>query len=246
METTSTAPAKGRVFGQSNFRTEEDELLASAYVKSQLTHLLELIKAVTHFGQKSPNSLANRFNNVLQKDVSKFVGLLSQSLREFHSGWQMQDYVNDAKRKYRETKNTVFKHEGVYKILCCLPKFEVSRSVIASQVRQALDLDSSESLAEAENVIQIAKRPTIGKKKSKRMKIAVEESSSRAVQLARLADASEKKNEMLHEHIIMELFKLDPNSDESRRYFSLKRKQFIDQAEKLVQQRNDSDIEDVV
>ncbi|CAK4177129.1 unnamed protein product [Aphanomyces euteiches] len=158
----------------------------------------------------------------------------------------MQDYVNDAKRKYRETKNTVFKHAGVYKILCRLPKFEVSRSVIASQVRQALDLDSGESLAETENVVQIAKRPTIGKKMSKRMKMAVEESSSRAVQLARLADASEKKNEMLHEHIMMELFKLDPNSDESRRYFSLKRKQFIDEAEKLVQQRNDSDVEDVV
>ncbi|KAH9086587.1 hypothetical protein Ae201684P_000009 [Aphanomyces euteiches] len=112
----------------------------------------------------------------------------------------MQDYVNDAKRKYRETKNT-FK----------LPSVPRSAKISQSTCKWPL------------------KKAHQGQ-----------------YRLPDLQIASENKNEMLHEHIMMELSKLDPNSDESRRYFSLKRKQFIDEAEKLVQQRNDSDVEDVV
>ncbi|KAH9154729.1 hypothetical protein AeRB84_003211 [Aphanomyces euteiches] len=197
--------AKGRQCGQSNFKPEEDEQLALAYVKVSTDAAVGTDQTADKFWAKvhnefnykrlagterSQNSLSNRFNNVLQKDVSKLVGHLAQSLREYHSGWQMQDYVEDAKRK----------------------------------------------------AARAAQRPLIGKKKAKKMRIEHERGMSSSAQLARIADATEKKNGFIKEHIMMEVFKIDPDSEESKRFFSLKRKQYMNE----IEQEMNRDNEDVV
>lgn len=49
---------------------------------------------------RSQTSLKNRFNRVIQLEVNKYIGYLQASLREYHSGWVMTDYVNKAKTDF--------------------------------------------------------------------------------------------------------------------------------------------------
>lgn len=55
-----------------------------------------------------------------------------------HSGWVLDDYVNDAKRKFMKFGKG-FKHEMVYIVLKkSFPKYEFNMSAIDSWVRRAL------------------------------------------------------------------------------------------------------------
>jgi hypothetical protein len=47
--------------------------------------------------ERTPNFLQNRFNEILSYKTRKFVGFLRASLREYRSGWNMHDYVTEAK-----------------------------------------------------------------------------------------------------------------------------------------------------
>jgi hypothetical protein len=59
-------------------------------------------------------SLQNRFNKGLQFEVQKYIGYLQGALHEFHSGWIMEDYVQEAKKQFqcrhrhRRTKRSPF------------------------------------------------------------------------------------------------------------------------------------------
>ncbi|CAK4294243.1 unnamed protein product, partial [Aphanomyces euteiches] len=88
----------------------------------------------------------------------------------------------------------------------------------------------------------LAQRPLVGKKKAKKLRIEHERGMSSIAQLARIADATEKKNGFIKEHIMMEVFKIDPDSEESKRFFSLKRKQYMNE----IEQEMNRDNEDVV
>jgi hypothetical protein len=85
-------------------------------------------------------SLQNRFNKVLQMEVNKYIGMLMSVLREYHSGWVLEDYVNDAKRKFLVKFGKRFKLKMVYNVLkkSGLPKDEISMAAIDSRVRRAL------------------------------------------------------------------------------------------------------------
>ncbi|CAK4298399.1 unnamed protein product, partial [Aphanomyces euteiches] len=94
----------------------------------------------------------------------------------------------------------------------------------------------------AEGQPTLAQRPLVGKKKAKKLRIEHERGMSSIAQLARIADATEKKNGFIKEHIMMEVFKIDPDSEESKRFFSLKRKQYMNE----IEQEMNRDNEDVV
>jgi hypothetical protein len=117
----------GRAKGQPNFRDDEDVMLASAYVVVTTNAAIGTDQIGATFWEKirvsflqrggnagrNACSLQNQFNKVLQMEVNKYIGLLMSVLREYHSGWVLDDYVNDAKRKFLVKFGKGFKHEMV-------------------------------------------------------------------------------------------------------------------------------------
>ena len=102
----------GRSKGQPNFKIDEDLKLASAYAMVSTNAAVGTDQDGNTFWQKirdnfmrrggTPErtiiSLQNRYNKVLQCNVQKYVGYLQGALREYHSGWIMEDYAHEAKK----------------------------------------------------------------------------------------------------------------------------------------------------
>ncbi len=142
----------GRTRGQPNFKIDEDMKLASAYALVGTNAAVGTDQDGNTFWQKvrenfmrrggSPErtiiSLQNRFNKVLQCEVQKYVGYLQGALHEFHSGWTMEDYNQEAKKQFQHRQGKIFKHELVYSILKRLPKFELVAANIDARVARAL------------------------------------------------------------------------------------------------------------
>lgn len=145
----------GRTKGQSNFRADEDQKLARAYALVSTDAAVgtdqdccETFWKKIHVNfikrgggvERTPNSLQNRFNKVLQCDVLKYIGFFQSSLREYHSGWQMADYVEEAKKQFQFKMKKAFKHDAVYEILkkARLPKYELELSSVNASVTRAL------------------------------------------------------------------------------------------------------------
>ncbi|KAI2496398.1 No apical meristem-associated C-terminal domain [Fragilaria crotonensis] len=96
-----------------NFRAEEDLWLAEAYAAVTVDAAVGTDQnGATFWGKirdgyiekggsagRTAVSLQNRFNRYLQTDVNKYIGMLTSTFREYHSGWSLQDYYNDAKRR---------------------------------------------------------------------------------------------------------------------------------------------------
>ena len=72
--------------------------------------------------------------------VNKYIGMLMSVLREYHSAWVLDDYVNDAKRNFLVKFGKHFKNEMVYNVLkkSGLPKYEINMATIDLRVRRAL------------------------------------------------------------------------------------------------------------
>jgi hypothetical protein len=205
-----TTSKQGRSRGQSNFKVEEDIKLASSYAFVTTNAAIGTDQDGATFWDKiranfvkrgggahrTTNSLQNRFNKVLQAEVNKYIGFLQSALREYHSGWVMEDYVCEAKKKYQIKFGKIFKHEAVHLILKkSLPKYEIVISSCDARVGRALfflnvdnrnDDDSRGSALEGadsnimmpagvalvddiRNSSLVTPRPTIGKKKAKLM-----------------------------------------------------------------------------
>jgi hypothetical protein len=200
--------SSGRTKGQSNFRIEEDTKLANAYAhvstdaavgtdQDGATFWGKIRDNFIHRGggpERTSNSLQNRFNKVLQFEVQKYIGFLQGALREFHSGWQMDDYVLAAKKQFQSKMLKVFKHEVVYNILKRkLPKFELVISSVDARVARALFLLNNDAAvgvvrmgdtpgatsagnvsvtALRDPISLITPRPSIGKRKAKLLEFA--------------------------------------------------------------------------
>jgi hypothetical protein len=122
-------------------------------------------------------------------EVNKYIGMLTSSLREHHSGWALEDYVHDAKRKFIAKFDKPFKHETVYDTLKrSLPKFAIDMDSVHPRVKNTIlfcENDNAPAVADgnfdgvAGGVVTDAAgggipglgmytpRPTVGKKKAK-------------------------------------------------------------------------------
>ena len=145
----------GRSKGQPIFKIDEDLKLASAYALVGTNAAVGTDQDGNTFWHKvrenfmrrggAPErtiiSLQNRFNKVLQCEVQKYIGYLQGALREYHSGWIMEDYVHEAKRQFQNRQGKHFKHEMVYSVLKRgLPKFELVVASVDARVSRALFL----------------------------------------------------------------------------------------------------------
>lgn len=146
---------QGRSRGQSNFKVDEDMKLAASYAFITTNAAIGTDQDGATFWEKirgnfvkrgggmhrTTVSLQNRFNKVLQAEVNKYIGFLQSSLREYHSGWVMDDYICDAKKRYQLKFGKIFKHESVHRILKkSLPKYEIVISSCEARVGRALFL----------------------------------------------------------------------------------------------------------
>jgi hypothetical protein len=135
--------------GQSNFKAEEDLKLTIPYTIVASNAAVGTDQDCSTFWSKirdiffkkgggvesTPNSLQNRFNKVLSYETQKFVGFLQASLREYRSGWNLHDYVTEAKKQFQSRMKKMFKHELVYDILKKdMPKFQLDLSSIDDRV----------------------------------------------------------------------------------------------------------------
>jgi hypothetical protein len=163
-------PAVGRSTG--NFKIDEDMKLASAYVFVTTNAAVGTDQDGDTFWKKirdnfiqrgglaarSLLSLKNRFNKVLQAEVNKYVGYLHAALREYHSGWSMNDYTTKAKSEFQTKHGKFFKHDIVYDILRrSLPKYKILLDTIHPQVGRALALlDNDNERALERDAIRVA------------------------------------------------------------------------------------------
>ncbi|KAI2491232.1 hypothetical protein MHU86_23338 [Fragilaria crotonensis] len=76
-----------------------------------------------------PAPSQNRYNKTIQMEVNKFIGMLTNTLREDHSGWALEDYTHDAKRRFLAKFQKPFKHEMCYGVLkAALTKFAIDKN----------------------------------------------------------------------------------------------------------------------
>ncbi|KAG9408800.1 hypothetical protein AC1031_020644 [Aphanomyces cochlioides] len=237
------AKATGRKPGQSNFKLEEDKALAVSYVAistdaavgtdqsrdSFWTRVHANFVSFLSASDRNSTSLQNRWNNTLNKEVGKYVGHLSSALRVYHSGWQLQDYFAEAKRQYHIKEGARFKHEEVYLILKKLPKYAVAMDQIDCTVSRALALDENEGDDNGQLSLNVAPRPEVGNKKAKQLKTTPQKhgSSEKETTLQRLAAASEAKNKLLKDSMVMRIFERNPESEEAKTYFKMMQKQAL-------------------
>jgi hypothetical protein len=127
-------------------------------------------------------------------EVNKYIGMLTSSLREYHSGWALEDYVHDAKRKFIAKFDKPFKHETVYNTLKrSLTKFAIDMDSVHPRVKSTIlfcENDNAPAVADgnADGLVgdvagggvvadaagggipgigMYTPRPTVGKKKAK-------------------------------------------------------------------------------
>ena len=278
----------GRARGQANFRVDEDVMLASAYVVVTTNAAVgtdqngstfwEKIRA--NFVQRGGNagrnacSLQNRFNKVLQTEVNKYIGIMMSTLREYHSGWVLDDYVMDAKRRFLLKFTKPFKHEMVYNILKkSLPKYDIPITAIDSRVKRALffcdnDTNTGSIVSEENGAVDdvavvpptggvpgigmCTPRPSVGKKKAKtiaynrRQQMLKSASSTKKpsteVELAnveviamrnnsldQLVAAANRKNDLVQQQLMFQLFLQKPDSVESKAFFAAMTKKYTGQ-----------------
>ncbi|KAH9162646.1 hypothetical protein LEN26_000837 [Aphanomyces euteiches] len=196
--------------------------------------------------KRSAVSLTNRFNGTLSKKTNKWVGCLSEALRDYHSGWQYNDYVEQAQVNYALSNDGHrFKHEEVYKILSKLPKYSVSLDQIKSKVTDALGLDIADvGDGTIEPVIQVAERPNEGKKLAKKRKIDMSDDKvNQAPQyelevLKQATAAAHEKNALMKESLAIQrtntriaFFQQQPNSIAAQAFFVIQAKRFLAEME---------------
>ena len=152
------ATAVGRSTG--NFKIDEDVKLAYAYVfvttnaavgtdQDGETYWKKIRDSFIQRGGIATRTLVSlkyRSNKVLQAEVNKYVGFLHATLREFHSGWSINDYTTKAKSEFQLKYGKFFKHDIMYDILRrSLPKYEISIDTIHPKVARALALLDNEN-----------------------------------------------------------------------------------------------------
>ncbi|OQR86602.1 hypothetical protein ACHHYP_10372 [Achlya hypogyna] len=193
-----------------------------------------------HYKTKIPSStrsvtaLQARWDNPLQKHINKSVGILSSVLREYHSGWQLQDYMLHAKTKFQETnKGKPFKFESLYLIVKNLPKYSIDIHTVDSKVKTALGLDAD--TGDNGNIsLDTAPRPTVGKKKAKGIKMERDYSDAKRPKLIaaseslhRISEADEAKYKLLKDAMMVSFFSSCPDGPQKTKFFALMAEKFI-------------------
>src|SRR4051812_47305988 len=114
-----TPSKKGKAPGAKNFIIGEDINLTKAYrvvssdaavgvdqdadtYYNRIAEEFAKLMGESIIQERSAPALKGRWLNVVQKALLKFVSCLNTLLSEYHSGWNMEDYITQAKQFYLE------------------------------------------------------------------------------------------------------------------------------------------------
>ena len=91
--------------------------------------------------ERSSDAIKNRWLNVVQKALLKFSACMNKAISEYHSGWQMDDYMSLAKQNFQKETGKPFAHELCWLEVEQLPKFCLIIDDMTPQIKKALKLD---------------------------------------------------------------------------------------------------------
>lgn len=182
---------------------------------------------------RSPASLQSRWSP-LQAAVSKFCGVYSSVKDENHSGWNEEMVVEEALKRYplRHGKGQVFTNLTSWMILKSAPKWQTySAALERGTTVKPSNFAMSPTDASDTNTIVSPERP-VGTKKAK-----IDNNMQRYLQIQaeadlKMAEAAADKNRILKDEVVIKYFAMAPESEESQKYFTLKRRQFLLELEK--------------
>ena len=135
------------------FNSNNDVMLASAYVKASLdavhgtdqdglTYWIKIrdgFVARGGFPSRTVLSLKARWNKVINAEVAKYIGYLTAALREYKSGWQHAEYTNKAKEDFQRYQGKVCHHKVLYKMLKHeMTKYDIPLDPIDQRVARGL------------------------------------------------------------------------------------------------------------
>ncbi|KUF95003.1 Long chain acyl-CoA synthetase 7 [Phytophthora nicotianae] len=167
---------------------------------------------------RTAQALRNRWSSI-SHDVAKFVGCYSVIKARNESGKSADDVMKDTRLLFREQQGSEFSFESCWLILQKCPKF-------MDGIRTRGSGSNAGVAGEVEK-----ERPT-GRKKAKTDLAAEIEDSKKLKQLVDdnkernsvIFAQMKRKNDLIEEQLTMDLFKTDPNSEESKTFFSFMRK----------------------
>ncbi|ETO58615.1 hypothetical protein F444_23007 [Phytophthora nicotianae P1976] len=149
---------------------------------------------------RTAQALRNRWSSIYH-DVAKFVGCYSVIKARNESGKSADDVMKDTRLLFREQQGSEFFFESCWLILQKCPKFMDGIRTRGSGSNAGV------AAAEIED--------------SKILKQLVDDNKERnSVIFAQM----KRKNDLIEEQLTMDLFKTDPNSEESKTFFSFMRK----------------------
>ena len=190
-------------------------------------------RIVQRFTDKRDENAVPRSLNTLQchwkslsKSISKFAGILNRLMNDLPSGWNEKMVVDEALHRYNDEMQASFKYMAGYNLLKTCPKFmlvkktnETGTDVVGAAVENSADKS-----------FVSPPRPT-GSKKAKKQKLETPDPDERRKQLydaaSKIAMVADEKKNIAEDKFAMKLFAMDPESDEAKEFFKLKRLEYL-------------------
>nr|KAE8941446.1 hypothetical protein PF009_g8766 [Phytophthora fragariae] len=171
---------------------------------------------------RSVTAITGRWKK-LQPEVTTFCGVYAKVKSRERSGWSEEMYLDAALQVYADRHKQSFEFLAAWKELKDKPKW-TTKLTSDGAARAKRKAGGEGDVA----------RP-IGRKaaKAERNKPSNDQASGGAAHL-RFVMAAEKKAEVMEQQLHLTIFMQDPQSDESKEFFSIKRKDILAQLKKKV------------
>ncbi|CEP03954.1 unnamed protein product (mitochondrion) [Plasmodiophora brassicae] len=147
----------------------------------------------------APGKVSATGGSTLQNGLLKFVGCLNKAFAEDHSGWSYDDYFDMAKKYYLAITNREFNRNCLWLEVKRLPKFAADVNQMSPSSKRGLSLDSADGqqpdvdgdavdgVADQNSPdipkLALAQRPSIGKKKAKKIKFEKAQTNEASVSM---------------------------------------------------------------
>jgi hypothetical protein len=266
----SQVKPKGKVSGTKNFQPNEDLNITLAYKDvtldaavgtdqdgnayySRICEKFAQLMGDKLIQERSQDAIKNRWLNMIQKALLKFSACMNKAISEYHSGWQMDNYMSLAKQNFQKETGKPFAHELCWLEVKQLPKFCLNTDDMTVQMKKALQLDDDEetkddtedegSAAKEDKIpgsntskrsLKMTPRPEMGKKAAKCHKNEAARQMNeerKAAFYKRLADSNEQRTAVQKDRLTLSVFALNSQSEEAQRYIKIKQQEALIDAE---------------
>lgn len=171
--------------------------------------------------ERNEAALTSRWNSI-RASVSKFCGYFDKVKTTEHSGWSPEMYVDEARRlwKLQSVKGSEFGFQTCWEYLKTQRKWMVDIGAVSAAQEVSVEVESK-------STVETPTRP-IGQRSAKRMtRTPTGESDLQKKQHDEFIEVSKRKVKASEDRNAFNLFSMDPDSADSRRYFALKKRAYL-------------------